>query len=220
MMDELLQGNRHQLICGLVRLAADYTEQQLELLLAYQRLLIKWNKAYNLISTRDQHQIITRHILDSLSLYPYLKSFPAHTSSLDFGTGAGFPGLPLAIMQTTMSFTLLDSSRKKIAFLQQCRIQLPLANIRPQCQRIEAHHIQYPLIVTRAVQPLRKLIPLTVGHLTHGGSMLVMLGAAPSAEDMRWTAAHVRTLSLEKSDASYSGDEDGQIQRHILMVTV
>ena len=205
------QPNREkrQLMEGLDRFHCHYTEVQLERLLAYKDLLIKWNRVHNLVSTSDQHRMITRHILDSLNLYPHLQQYFDDTvfdTVLDFGTGAGLPGLPLAVMLPNIQFTLLDGSQKKIAFLHQCRMELGIRNIKPLCERIEIHQTNYPAIISRAVRPCRILIQQVSGRLQPHGAIFAMLGGAPAPEELKWLDAHADTFCLEESICGNAGE--------------
>ncbi|HET6564200.1 MAG TPA: 16S rRNA (guanine(527)-N(7))-methyltransferase RsmG, partial [Xanthomonadales bacterium] len=121
-------------------------------LLAYLELLQRWNAAYNLTAIRDPLEMVTRHLLDSLSVLPFIGDGPV----LDAGTGAGLPGIPLAIMKPGQEFTLLDSIGKKVRFLRQARRELNLANIHPLQARLETHLPPQPpsVIISRAFSSL------------------------------------------------------------------
>ena len=122
-----------QLDKGCAELQLQLSEEQKTQLLDYLALLQKWNKVYNLTSVRDPQTMLTRHILDSLSLIPYLNC----TSLLDVGSGAGLPGIPIAICFPQMSVTLLDSNIKKTRFLQQVKAELKLNNVTVIHGRVE-----------------------------------------------------------------------------------
>ena len=102
---------------GAVELSVELSAQQHEQLLAYLALLIKWNKAYNLTAVRDPNEMVSRHLLDSLSVVPFVTE--AGDNWLDVGSGGGMPGIPLAILFPERQFTLLDSNGKKTRFLTQ-----------------------------------------------------------------------------------------------------
>jgi 16S rRNA G527 N7-methylase RsmG len=106
---------RQQIRSGLDALSLEYSEGQLDRLDAYLSLLHKWNRAYNLTAVRDPTQMIGRHLLDSLAVAPWLQG----THFADVGTGAGLPGIPLAIMRPSSRFELIDSNGKKIRFVTQ-----------------------------------------------------------------------------------------------------
>ena len=109
-----------ELIKGAQQLNVALSEQQQELLLAYLGLLIKWNKAYNLTAVRNPDEMVSRHLLDSLSVVEYVQLYGDNW--LDVGSGGGMPGVPLTIMFPERKFTLLDSNGKKTRFLTQVKI--------------------------------------------------------------------------------------------------
>lgn len=121
---------------GAMQLGIALTEQQTQQLLAYLALLIKWNKAYNLTAVRNPDEMVSRHLLDSLSVVPYVAE--AGDNWLDVGSGGGMPGIPLAIMFADKRFTLLDSNSKKTRFLTQVKLELKLDNLEVIHSRVEA----------------------------------------------------------------------------------
>ena len=124
---------RQLLVLGMDELRLEYSTNQLDLLLAYLKMLEHWNKAYNLTAIRDPMEMIKLHLLDSLSISPLLQG----DRFIDVGTGAGLPGIPLAILNPNKHFTLLDSNGKKTRFLFQVKIELGLANINEVNKRVE-----------------------------------------------------------------------------------
>ena len=108
-----MEGIKQRLLKGIAELGLVLSDQQIELLITYLNLLQKWNKAYNLTAIRDPDVMVSKHLLDSLSVAPYITA----NSYLDVGTGAGLPGIPLAIMYPEKQFSLLDSNGKKTRFL-------------------------------------------------------------------------------------------------------
>ena len=160
-----------------------------EKLLAYLRLLEKWNKVHNLTAVREPEQMVVLHLLDSLSLLPHLAG--ARTL-LDVGTGAGLPGIPLAVARPDLAVTLLDSSHKKAAFLRQAKAELGLPNVEVACERVENWRPQAPfdLVVSRAFAELADFVS-QAGHLVApGGAMLAMKGVYPFEEIARVPASH------------------------------
>lgn len=121
---------------GASLLGVDLNETQQGQLLDYLRLLNKWNKAYNLTAVRDPAEMVSRHLLDSLSVAPYVAQ--GGSRWLDVGSGGGMPGVPLAILFPERSFTLLDSNGKKTRFLTQVKLELKLANLEVVHSRVEA----------------------------------------------------------------------------------
>lgn len=125
-----------ELIEGAQQLGVILTEQQQQQLLQYLGLLIKWNKAYNLTAVRNPDEMVSRHLLDSLSVVQYVE--PYGNDWLDVGSGGGMPGVPLAIIFPKRKFTLLDSNGKKTRFLTQVKLELKLDNLEVIHNRVEA----------------------------------------------------------------------------------
>ncbi len=130
----------------------DIGPAQEQMLLEYLVQLEHWNKAYNLTAVRDPVEMVTRHLLDSLSVAPFI----AGGRLLDAGTGAGLPGIPLAVARPALEVTLLDSSGKRVRFLNHVRRQLGLENIHPVQERLESFAPDQPfdVIISRAFSNL------------------------------------------------------------------
>lgn len=175
-MDSLAQTLREgcealQLVIGL---------QQQQQLLAYLQLLERWNSVYNLTAVRDPREMLTRHLLDSLSVLPHLPS----GALLDIGAGAGLPGIPIAIADPGRPITLLDSNGKKTRFMFHAASELGLTQCRIVRERVE--HWQAPALVatviSRAFASLSDMID-TCGHLlAPRGILLAMKGQYPTEE--------------------------------------
>jgi len=159
---------------GLQRLGLEISEQKQEKLLDYLQLMLKWNKAYNLTSIRELDSMVIRHILDSLSILPYINNAPV----LDVGTGPGLPGIPLAICLPDCQFVLLDSNGKKTRFLTQCKIDLKLENIDIIHSRVEDYQPGYgfEIITCRAFAALNTILDRTQHLLTSTTRVLAMKG--------------------------------------------
>jgi len=168
-----------QLDTGCAELQLQLSDQQKTLLLDYLALLQKWNKVYNLTSVRDPQAMLTRHILDSLSLIPYLDC----KSLLDVGSGAGLPGIPIAICFPQMAVTLLDSNIKKTRFLQQVKAELKLNNVTVVHGRVEQISLPKVEVVTaRAFATIAEIIDLAARHCDDAGSLVLMKGVYPEQE--------------------------------------
>ena len=175
-----------QLLQGAEQLGVKLSSGQQDLLIEYLQLLQKWNKAYNLTAVRDPLQMVSRHLLDSLAIVPFL---PAAASAvparwLDVGTGAGLPGLVLAIVFPAQQLTLLDSNGKKIRFLHQVVTELKLENVTVCQQRIEklAMPEQFDAIFSRAFSALDEWIQGSLPWLHPQGLFYAMKGQYPEQE--------------------------------------
>ena len=151
-------------------LPADAPEQLVRLV----ELLAKWNKAYNLTAVRDPKAMVERHILDSLAVLPWLDAEPV----LDIGTGAGLPGLVLAIARPDQAFTLLDSNSKKTRFVKQAVFELKLARVEVVQARVEQYRNPSPRVISRAFSALPAMIE-NAGHLVAPGGRLLAMKSAP-----------------------------------------
>mgnify|MGYP000927066524 CR=1 FL=1 len=172
--------NRQKLQSGLKEMGLDLSGEQQDKLLAYVEMLKKWNKTYNLTALRDESQIISHHLLDSLTLPPYLEG--AQTM-LDVGSGGGQPGIPAAVCRPDLQITLLDANTKKTSFLQQAAIELELKNVRVVSGRVEAvQGLRADVITSRAFAELADFVNWTVHLLQDGGRWAAMKGVYPAAE--------------------------------------
>ncbi len=172
--------NRQKLQSGLKEMGLDLSGEQQDKLLAYVEMLKKWNKTYNLTALRDESQIISHHLLDSLTLPPYLES--AQTM-LDVGSGGGQPGIPAAVCRPNLQITLLDANTKKTSFLQQAAIELELKNVRVVSGRVEAvQGLRADVITSRAFAELADFVNWTAHLLQDGGRWAAMKGVYPAAE--------------------------------------
>ena len=151
-----------------------------EPLLTYLSLLHKWNQTYNLTAVRDIESMITRHVLDSLAIKPWIKG----EHLLDVGTGAGLPGIPLALANPALKVVLLDSNGKKIRFLQEVKRTLQLTNIEVIQSRVENYHpsFDFDTLTSRAFSELGQMVKWTHHLLGKKGIWLAMKGRYPETE--------------------------------------
>ncbi len=149
-------------------------------LLQYLALLEKWNQAYNLTAIRDSGKMVSGHLLDCLAVIPYLTG----SRMLDAGSGAGFPGIPVAVARPDIQVALLDSSQKKAAFLRQAVADLQLKNATVVCERVEAWHAaeKFDFIISRAFAEIAQFIALTKHLLAPRGTFAAMKGVYPFEE--------------------------------------
>ena len=174
-----MQAYDQQLKRQLDQMALEVSDAQRAKLLAYLGLLAKWNRAYNLTAVREPAQMIPRHLLDSLSILPWI----GEGALLDVGSGPGLPGIPLAIMRPQLAVTTLDSNGKKTRFQQQVKLELGLDNLEVIHGRVEqCQSGPYEQIVSRAFASIADMLQWT-GHLcSDRGVFLAMKGLYPEAE--------------------------------------
>ena len=167
-------------------LGAELPETSRDQMLAYLDLLSHWNRAYNLTAVRDPVEMVSRHLLDSLSVLPWL----AGETLLDAGTGAGLPGVPLAIMQPRLQVTLLDSAGKKIRFLRHVKRELGLGNIHAVQARLENYSPDTPFaaVISRAFSGLAQFAAAARHLCAPGTRLLAMKGRKPDEEIARLPA--------------------------------
>jgi 16S rRNA (guanine527-N7)-methyltransferase len=195
---------------GLARLGLAATAAQSSQLLQFIALLQKWNSAYNLTALEDPDDMVVRHILDSLSCRPLLHG----ESVLDVGTGAGLPGFPLAVLDGARRFTLLDSSGKKMRFLRQALMDIPLDNVELVQSRVEGYRPAdlFPTVVCRALSTLTEFARTCGRLVAPGGRLVALKGRYPHAElqDLPppWQARQVAPVAVPFLDA----------ERHIVML--
>jgi len=172
--DEQLKEIEFRLRQGCEQIGLDLADSKYKQILAYLNLLIRWNKAYNLTSVRDPFEMVDRHILDSLSILPYVEG----QKVLDVGTGAGLPGMVLAIVKEDQDYVLLDSNGKKTRFLTQVCLELGLKNVVVENSRIEKYQYDdcFDVILTRAFASLSEMLELS-GHLLKSTTRILAMKA-------------------------------------------
>lgn len=170
----------NQLIAAAKKIGVALTQVQLGLLLDYLELLIKWNKAYNLTAIREPQDMLVKHLIDSLSIAPYIQG----DCLADVGTGPGLPGIPMAIVYPDKRFLLVDSNGKKTRFLTQCKITLGLENFEVFNGRVEAIPAEekFDQLMSRAFTALDNMVKLCKHLLTDEGVFLAMKGLYPADE--------------------------------------
>jgi len=168
------------LAAGIGELGLALQASQRKQLLTYLHLLAKWNEVYNLTAIRDAHEMLSHHLLDALSIVPHVSG----PRVLDVGSGAGLPGIPVAVTRPDCEVTLLDSSQKKTAFLQQVVIELELSNAAVRSTRVETWqtHERFDVITSRAFSELAEFVGQAQHLLAARGVFAAMKGAYPEAE--------------------------------------
>ena len=149
-------------------------------LLNYIALIEKWNRVYNLTAIRELKKMVSHHLLDSLAVAPYLHG----KRLLDVGSGAGLPGIPLALANPDLQVTLLDSNHKKAAFLNQAVLELKLKNIEVCSERVESWQTpnKFDVIISRAFSDMGEFVRITRHLLARGGLFAAMKGLHPYEE--------------------------------------
>lgn len=189
-MTTLLDGTR--------ALALELDEAQLARLVAHLDLLDEWSARMNLTAIRDRPSQLTKHLLDSLTVQPYLRG----ERIADVGSGAGFPGIPLAIVEAHRHFTLIESTGKKCRFLEHVREALELKNVAVVQSRAESYKpdMRFDTVLARAVGPVADLVKVAGPLVVGGGRLLAMKGRYPEQElTVRldgWKVAAVHPLSV------------------------
>ncbi|WP_298451528.1 16S rRNA (guanine(527)-N(7))-methyltransferase RsmG [uncultured Marinobacter sp.] len=171
---------QRQLREGLAQMQLSLDDDKQQQLLAFLALLNKWNKAYNLTAVRNEGEMVSRQLLDSLSILPWVTT----EHLLDVGAGGGLPGIPLAIVLPETRFALLDSNGKKTRFLNQCVLELGLKNVDVIHGRAEDCLPEQPFsqISSRAFTALDNLVAWCGELLANNGSFLAMKGQYPDDE--------------------------------------
>jgi len=165
---------------GLEQAGLMLDENQRRQLLDYLELLQKWNKVHNLTAVRDPEEMVTLHLLDSLSVLRHIKG----QRLLDVGSGAGLPGIPLALCLPQLQVTVMDSSHKKASFMRQAKAELNITNLEVICGRVEKYKPPqaFDVIVSRAFSDLGEFIGLTRHLCATDGQWLAMKGVYPYDE--------------------------------------
>lgn len=165
---------------GAAELGLTLTSDAVDRMLCLLQLLDRWSRAYNLTSIRDPEGMLSHHLLDSLAIHPYLFG----DSMLDLGTGAGMPGLPLAMFMSDRDFWLLDSNAKRIRFVRQATIELGIENVHAVHERIQAYRPtrKFSTIAARAVASIAEIHDWAAPLLASPGRLLLMKGRYPADE--------------------------------------
>lgn len=170
---------RQRLCQGIDALQLSLSERQIDLLLEYLAMLIKWNKAYNLTAVRDPLEMIDRHLLDSLSIVPHIRD----ERLIDVGSGPGLPGIPAAICKPGIDVVTMDSNGKKTRFQLQVKAQLGLDNLRVEHGRVEESATPPAgQVISRAFASLNDMITWCHTLCRDDGIFLAMKGLYPEAE--------------------------------------
>ena len=199
---------RTRLEQGLDAMALEIAPETREKLLEYLALVHKWNKVHNLTAVREPEDMVTLHLLDSLAVLPHIKA----ERLLDVGSGAGLPGIPLALSLPGMKVTVLDSSQKKASFMRQAKAELDIGNLEVVCGRVEQFKPEerFDVIISRAFSDLNLFTGLTAHLCKPHGQWLAMKGVYPHDELAQIDIRPERVLPLEVAGL--------QAQRHLVFL--
>jgi len=211
--------NLEQIDQYLSQLKITFPEDSIQRFNKLLQLLLKWNKAYNLTAVRDPDQMVVLHLLDSLAPLPFVEG----KTVLDVGTGAGFPGLPMAIARPDWQFTLLDSNSKKTRFVTQAVIELGLENVQVITGRAENSIInqQFNTVLCRATFSLGDFLSKTQSHCINKGLLLALKGGYPKQEieDVEHAAEFsdlLTKIDIQKTESIQVPGLDAE--RHLVLV--
>jgi 16S rRNA (guanine527-N7)-methyltransferase len=195
---------------GLQQMNINLTVPQQLQLLAFVELLKKWNSTYNLTALRNDQDVISHHILDSLTLLPYVERA---RGLIDVGSGGGMPGIPVAIARPDLPVALLDANSKKTSFLQQAVIELGLSNVQVITERVEAMvGEQFDVITSRAFAELNDFVTITKQLMAKDGYWAAMKGVYPY-EEIERLPENVELVQVDKLSVPHLDAE-----RHMVLV--
>lgn len=184
------------LLDSITKLELEISTDQRHKLMLYLDKLLFWNKAYNLTAIKQPKEALIKHIIDCLAILPHLKS----GKLLDIGTGAGLPGVVIAICEPNREVTVLDSNQKKIRFIRQSVSELKLTNVTPVASRIEnfvpQEYEKFEVITSRAFASLTDFVEAAEPRLAQDGWLQAMKGLIPEPEDINalvdeWQIDHI-----------------------------
>ena len=179
-------------------------------LLEYLALLAKWNRIYNLTAVRETSRMVSQHLLDCLAVAPHVKA----DTVLDVGSGAGLPGIPLAVAAPRTHVTLLESNQKKSAFLQQAKLELKLGNVTVASERVETWRPdqKFEVVISRAFSDLAEFVNLAGRHVAPGGKLAAMKGIYPHEELAQLPAGWTLTSAVPLNVPGL------RARRHLLLI--
>ncbi len=203
---------RQQLEFGLKQMGLHYSVEAQQKLVHYIQLIARWNKTFNLTAIRDVEEMVSKHLLDSLVVQPYIEG----SLILDVGSGAGLPGIPFAITSPDKKFVLIDSNGKKTRFLVQAKIDLKLDNVEVIHQRVEdfqpmeeGHRIYFDVITARAYATTDAILDTSAHLQNEATSILIMQGKQDKKiENDRYQLVESHSLDVYGLDA----------ERHLLEI--
>lgn len=201
---------------GLADMGLQISEQQQGQLIDYLLLICKWNKVHNLTAVRDPLEMVTLHLLDSLSVLPYVQKLAAKRL-LDVGAGAGLPSIPLAICLPELQVSAIDAVQKKVSFMRQAKGELGLSNFHVETGRVEAliKEPKFDVIISRAFSEIALFVKLTKHLLIEGGQWLAMKGVIPERE-LAVLSSNILDVNVKKTIRLYVAGL--QAERHLVIL--
>lgn len=202
---------RARLEAGLEKMRFALRADQRDRLICFLDLLHRWNGAYNLTAIREPSEMVSKHLLDSLSVIPYLFG----DTVLDVGTGPGLPGIPLAVTTPERAFYLLDSNGKKTRFVRQVVMELGLSNVTVIQARMESYlpERKFATIISRAVTSVPDLLAAAESLLARPGRLVAMKGQRPEDDELRVLEPSPVSLKIHRIEVPFL---DGE--RHLIDV--
>ena len=195
--------HQDQLQAGVLELGLDLKPDQLRKLESYLQLQIKWNNTYNLTAIEEPARIVTHHLLDSLSIWRHATGI----DGIDVGSGAGLPGIPLAISFPDKQVTLLDSNGKRCRFLTQAKIELELANIEIAHRRVQNHvGLEYDMVFSRAFGSLDG-VANEMGHLLAPGGVLLAMRGRLDQQELSRLPKTIKVLAVDRLQIPFLNEE-------------
>lgn len=209
LQQQVLTISNEALVRGLNKLDLTLDFNQIGKLLQYLSLIGKWNRVYNLTAIHDPAKMVSLHLLDSLAVVPIISG----PRLLDVGTGAGLPGIPIAIVRPELAITLIESNNKKTAFLQQASMELALENVRIIHARVEDWRGGlFDTIISRAFSNLSQFVACSQHLLAIKGVFVAMKGGLPQDEIARlpesFRVRQIHRMEIPDLDA----------ERHLIMI--
>lgn len=208
-----------KLATGLLEMGLQIDAEKQAQLLAYVLLIDKWNKVHNLTAVRDPLEMVTLHLLDSLSVLPHVQALNAK-NLLDVGAGAGLPSIPLAICLPELQITAIDSIAKKTSFMRQVKGELGLSNFNVETGRVEAlkkaafnHGAGFDVIISRAFAEIGLFLKLTKSLLADNGVWLAMKGVVPLPE---FESADFKKMGIQPLDIQVLKVAGLAAERHLV----
>lgn len=185
-----------RITAGIVDLGLQEHTDKADRFAHYLEMIARWNRVTNLTAVKSAEEMIALHLLDSLSVHPFISG----PRVLDVGSGAGLPGIPLALIQPDKDFILLDSNGKKTRFMTQAAIELELTNVSVLQQRIEDCQEVVDQVISRAFTSLTEFVQLCRPRLAAGGNLLAMKGPAEKDQAEQFPQASVHSLCVPGLD--------------------